>query len=171
MFKINKVINLNIQNFIILLTVLTVLVVLFNKAYIENNYVSIDKYKSIKKYKSFAENYYNQINELKKIIASQKILLDKCNNSAANTIQNIGNHTSAHNASLTPSRFDTNNDQYINMPLNNQFNAPSNLPLNMPSNNNFSSSIQNLINENLNNQIINRSNYTGQIYNPMIQTM
>jgi hypothetical protein len=108
MFKINNNVNLNLKNLFILIVIILSLILLYNKVYIENNYVLYEKYKhSTKKYKNAIDEYITKINELKHIITEQNKYIehikDKINQTQ--TMQSIGNHTSAHNASLTPSPF------------------------------------------------------------------
>ena len=117
MFKINNTVNLNFKNLIILLTITVLLVILYNKAFIDSNYVSIDKYKNtVKKYKNLIESYMIKINELEKYINNQNKIIQNLNSNFNNQIQPIGTHNSAHNASLTPSRFNTSNN--LSTPIN-----------------------------------------------------
>lgn len=118
MFEINSNVNLNIKNLLMLFIILTVLVVLYNKAFIDNNYVTIDKHKHIvKKYKLLIENYIKKIDELNQINEQQQLTIHQINNSYGQ-MQQIGNHSSAHNASLTPSRFNPSNDINLSTSIN-----------------------------------------------------
>lgn len=121
MFKINSNVNLNFKNFMIIITIIIILVILYNKAFIDSNYVSVDKYKNtIKKYKNLIESYMTKINELDKYIENQNKIINHLNSNFNGQVQQIGTHTSAHNASLTPSKFNQNNN------INNNLSTPIN---------------------------------------------
>ena len=111
MFKINGNVNLNLKNLLIMTLIITTLVILYYKAYIESTYVSIEKYKnSVKKYKNLIESYMTKINELEQHITHQNKIIQHLNSDFSGQLQQIGTHTSAHNASLTPSRFNPSNN-------------------------------------------------------------
>ena len=121
MFKINSNVNLNLKNLIIMLTIIIILVVLYNKAYIDSNYIPIEKHKNTtKKYKILIESYMTKINELEKYIENQNKIINRLNSEFTGNVQQIGTHTSAHNASLTPSRFNPSNttDNNLSTPIN-----------------------------------------------------
>jgi hypothetical protein len=154
MFKINNNVNLNLKNLLIMTLIISTLVILYNKAYIDSTYVPIEKYKnSVKKHKNLIESYMAKIKELEQHINNQNKIIQQLNSDFSGQLQQIGTHTSAHNASLTPSRFNPNEN--INQ---NNFSTPSRFNPNENINqNNFSTPINELLPNNyLNQQISNR---------------
>lgn len=102
MFKINNNVTLNLHHFVILLIMIFILFSLYNKIYINDNFITYEKYKStVKKYKIAIINYQNKINDLESIILKQNQTIDE----HKQPVNQIGSHSSSHNASLTPAKF------------------------------------------------------------------
>ena len=112
MFKINNNVNLSLKQLFILLIIILALYTLYYKVFLESNYMSLIKHKNIiKKYKLIIDKYSHKINQQNDIINSQNSIIDQINSTVNNQpITQIGTHTSAHNGALTPSRFNSNDN-------------------------------------------------------------
>jgi hypothetical protein len=156
MFKINSNVNLNLKNLMVMMLIIIVLVVLYNKAYIDSNYVSIEKYKNnLRKYKQLIESYMTKINELEQYINNQNKIIQQLSSDFNGQLQQIGTHTSAHNASLTPSRFSPSN------------NTNPTMPIYQNTNNNVNSNLSTPINDLLANKYVNQQISNRQLSNPL----
>lgn len=118
MFKINNNVNLSLKQLFILLIIILALYTLYYKVFLESNYMSLIKHKNvIKKYKLIIDKYSHKINQQNDIINSQNSIIDQINSTVNNQpITQIGTHTSAHNGALTPSRFNSNDNNNLEDP-------------------------------------------------------
>ena len=147
MFKINNCVTLNLNHFILLLVIIIIMVSLYNKIYIHDNYITYEKYKSTsKKYKTMIANYIKTNKEQEHLILVQNQIIEQLNpNNLTENIQtsnNTSNNTSnlmynstlptlSNNGALPPNNFtssihDPNLMNTIDVLLNDQTNNQTN---------------------------------------------
>jgi hypothetical protein len=133
MFKINNNVNLSLKQLVILLIIILALFTLYYKVFLESNYISLIKHKNtIKKYKLTIDKYFQKINQQNEIINSQNLIIDQINSTIHNQpLTQIGTHTSAHNGALTPSRFNSSDNNNLEpvVPVHPNQPVPTNQPL------------------------------------------